>query len=208
MSLTTANTIQHSSESRNPAVTHGAVSYYLDRLVTTRVSQHTFVVRYGRPFDPDDPEHIERASTKYKSASGVWCIPNAFHLTGSDIIDMVKLLNSEIFNTATAISDMFERSAKADYEEVVAKRDFLNDYREMAKKYIGERLYTYNCQIDESMALRQPVNPKDWIPLQLALQCVLVGWCLDVAGTIGPVPGDGEALQRCYEKIRVRGKSF
>jgi len=149
---------------------------------------------------------LEIKATELSKAQAYTTKPDDF--PGLDIIDMVKLLNSEIFNTATAISDMFEGSAKAASEEVVGKRVFLDEYREMAKKCIGERLYAYNCQIDESMALRQPVNPKDWIPLQLALQCVLVGWCLYVAGTIGPVPGDGEALQRCYEKIRVRGKSF
>jgi hypothetical protein len=130
-------------------------------------------------------------------------------LPGSDIIDMVKLLNAEIFNTATAISDLFERSAKADYEETMAKREFFDVCRNVAKACIGEQLYVYNCQVDESMALRrQAANPEDWIPLQLALQCVLVGWCSYVAGNVGPIPGDGEALQRCYEKIRVRGEYF
>jgi hypothetical protein len=66
------------TENRNKAVAHGAVSYYLDHRVTTRVSKYTFGVRCGTPYDPDDPEHIERESTKYRSASGVWYIPNAF----------------------------------------------------------------------------------------------------------------------------------
>jgi len=62
----------------NKAVAHGAVSYYLDHRVTTRVSKYTFGVRCGKPFDPDDPEHVERESSKYRSASGIWYIPNAF----------------------------------------------------------------------------------------------------------------------------------
>jgi len=127
-------------------------------------------------------------------------------ISGSDVIGMVKLLNSEIFNTAKAISGLFERNKKADYDETFDKWEFFNDCMDIAKEYIGEKLYEYNCQVDGSMDLRNPINPQDWIPLELALQCILVGWCSYVAGTIGPVPGDGEALQRCYENIRVRGE--
>ncbi|KIM35028.1 hypothetical protein M413DRAFT_14776 [Hebeloma cylindrosporum] len=149
---------------------------------------------------------LEIKTTELSKAQAYTTKPD--DLPGSEIIDMVKLLNSEIFNTATAISDLFEKSAKASYEETSAKREFFNGCRDMAKECIGEALYVYNCQVDGSLASRrQAVNPEDWIPLQMALRCVLVGWCSYVAGTIGPVPGDGEALQRCYEKIRVRGDS-
>ena len=150
---------------------------------------------------------VEIKTTELSKAQAYTTKPD--DLPGSDIIDMVKLLNSEIFNTATAISDLFERSAKADYKETMAKREFFDVCRILANECIGKQLYVYNCQVDESMVLRrQAVNPEDWIPLQLALQCALVGWCSYVAGIIGPVPGDGEALQRCYEKIRVRGEHF
>lgn len=119
---------------------------------------------------------------------------------GPDYADMVKLLNSEIFNTATAISELFKRSAKADRDEIDDEWKFLGPCSEVAKGCIGEKLYVYNCQVDGSLGFREPVNPKNWIPLQLALQYVLVGWLS------GPVPGDGETLQCCYEMIRVRGK--
>ena len=112
-------------------------------------------------------------------------------------MDMVKLLNSEISNTATMIIDLFKRGAKSDRGEVDDEWKFLNLCSEVARGCVGEQLYVYNCQVDGSLDLREPVNPKNWIPLQLALQCVLAGWCLHVIG---------EALQKDHEKIRVRGK--
>ena len=110
---------------------------------------------------------------------------------------MVKRLNSEIFSTATTISDLFKGGAKADKDEIDDEWQFLGDCSEMAKRCIGEQLYVYNCQVDGSLGLREPVNPKNWIPLQLALQCVLVRWCSYVIG---------EAQHKDHEKIRVRGK--
>ncbi|KDR69812.1 hypothetical protein GALMADRAFT_910351 [Galerina marginata CBS 339.88] len=60
------------------AVAHGAVSYYLDHRVTTRVSKVTYGVPCSVPYDPTNDEHIKRASSKYRSAAGVWYIPGAF----------------------------------------------------------------------------------------------------------------------------------
>ena len=111
--------------------------------------------------------------------------------------DMVRRLNSEISNTATTIIDLFKRGAKAEKGEIEDEWQFFDDCSEMAEGCIGEKLYVYNCQVDGSLDLRGPVNPKNWIPLQLALQCVLVGWCSYVIG---------EALQRDHKKIPVRGK--
>jgi hypothetical protein len=120
---------------------------------------------------------------------------------GHGYTDMVKLLNSEIFNAATAISDLFKRSAKADKGEIYDEWKFLGGCSETAEECIGAQLYLYNSQVDGSLDLREPVNPKNWIPLQLALQCVLVGWCSYVIGT---VTRDGEVPQ----KGRVQGKYF
>jgi len=128
---------------------------------------------------------------------------------GYDYIDMVKLLNSEIFAMAAAIKNLFEGSDKADYNETFDNWEFFEDRSDIAKGCIGDHLYLYNCQIETSMGLReQAVNPKDWIPLQLALQCVLVGWCSYVVGISGPVPGGGEALKGRDETNRVQGECF
>ena len=122
-------------------------------------------------------------------------------------VDMVKLLNSEIFKMVTAIKNLFEGSGKADYNETLDNWQFFEDCGDIAKGCIGDHLYRYNCQIETSMSLReQAVNPKDWIPLQLALQFILVGWCSYVVGISGPVPGGGEALKGRNETNRVRGE--
>ncbi|PPQ91153.1 hypothetical protein CVT25_003058 [Psilocybe cyanescens] len=62
----------------NKAVAHGAVSYYVDHRVTTRVAKYTFGVPCGIPYNDENEEHIKRSSLKYQSASGAWYIPGAF----------------------------------------------------------------------------------------------------------------------------------
>ncbi|KAH9485819.1 Heat shock 70 kDa protein 12B [Psilocybe cubensis] len=62
----------------NKAVAHGAVSYYLDHRVTTRVAKYTYGIPCGIPYDEENEEHIQRSSMKYQSASGAWYIPGGF----------------------------------------------------------------------------------------------------------------------------------
>ncbi|KAJ3504521.1 hypothetical protein NLJ89_g7891 [Agrocybe chaxingu] len=62
----------------NKAVAHGAISYYLDHRVTTRVSKYTYGIPCDVPFDPSNAEHKKRESSKYQNASNKWYIPGAF----------------------------------------------------------------------------------------------------------------------------------
>jgi hypothetical protein len=145
---------------------------------------------------PGDHDHVDKVQTP----GGHDYVEKVQTSGDHGYADIVRRLNSEISNTATTIIDLFKRGAKADRGEIDDEWKFLDLCSEVAKGCIGEKLYVYNCQVDGSLELREPVNPKNWIPLQLALQCVLVGWFS------GPVPGDGKALQWCYEMIRDRGK--
>ncbi|KJA18138.1 hypothetical protein HYPSUDRAFT_45595 [Hypholoma sublateritium FD-334 SS-4] len=62
----------------NKTVSDGAISFYLDRFVRTRVSNFAYGVVCAPPYNSSIPDHRERRSTAYRSADGIWRIPDAF----------------------------------------------------------------------------------------------------------------------------------
>jgi hypothetical protein len=71
---------------RNKAVAEGAISYYIDRLVSTRVSRFTFGIEVTRAFDSADKEHLKRASQVYTAPSGHLRLQGVF----SEILGKVR----------------------------------------------------------------------------------------------------------------------
>jgi len=62
----------------NKAVADGAVSYYIDHLVSSRVARYTYGTECGVAFDPTDPEHQARRQTVAVGPSGMLYVPDAF----------------------------------------------------------------------------------------------------------------------------------
>jgi hypothetical protein len=62
----------------NKAVADGAVSFYIDHLVSSRVARATFGVEIYTPFNSNDPEHQARRHTRFIDAAGDPSIPNQF----------------------------------------------------------------------------------------------------------------------------------
>ena len=52
---------------RNKAVSDGAISFYLDHFVRTRVSKVTYGVFFSPEYDPSDPDHRSRSHNVYFS---------------------------------------------------------------------------------------------------------------------------------------------
>jgi len=65
---------------RNKAVAIGAVSYYVDHFVTTRISKFTYGVFGGTPYDSSNPEHVRRTHESYVDTMGVRRIPDHFRV--------------------------------------------------------------------------------------------------------------------------------
>jgi hypothetical protein len=63
---------------RGKAVADGAVSYYLDRLVSVRIARTTFGSKVNRRYKPSNPEHRRRASTVYTDIDDEQFVPNGF----------------------------------------------------------------------------------------------------------------------------------
>ncbi|KIL64018.1 hypothetical protein M378DRAFT_642370 [Amanita muscaria Koide BX008] len=62
----------------NKAVADGAVSYYVDRYVSARIAKYSYGVNVNIPFDPADPGHVRRKSTKFTDSDGKDRIPGIF----------------------------------------------------------------------------------------------------------------------------------
>lgn len=62
----------------NKAVADGAVSFYIDHLVKTRVAKVTYGIPVAIRYVSSRLDHIARKKTKILSFSGQWMLPNAF----------------------------------------------------------------------------------------------------------------------------------
>ena len=65
---------------RNKAVSDGAISFYLDHFVRTRVSKVTYGTNSIRSYDSSDPEHVTRQGKAFMSVSGSKRIGNLFSI--------------------------------------------------------------------------------------------------------------------------------
>ena len=84
---------------RNKAVSDGAISFYLDHFVRTRVSKLTYGDFCHIPYDPNDSSHTARVSKTFTSISGSRRISDYFDVilplvTYSMILFMVLLTDT------------------------------------------------------------------------------------------------------------------
>ena len=58
----------------------GAVSFYLDHFVRSRIAKVTYGVHMRNDFDSSDPEHLKRISTVYADADGILSVGKGFDI--------------------------------------------------------------------------------------------------------------------------------
>jgi len=63
---------------RNKAVSDGAISFYLDHFVRTRVSKLSYGTFCGTLYEETDPEHVKRKANTYTSLAGELLVNNYF----------------------------------------------------------------------------------------------------------------------------------
>jgi len=71
----------------NKAVAQGAVAFFLDAFVTSRMSRFKYGIRMTVTYNPYNVQHAERSSQATFMADGIKRLPNAF----STILDEVRL---------------------------------------------------------------------------------------------------------------------
>ncbi|KAG1746337.1 hypothetical protein EDB19DRAFT_1905800 [Suillus lakei] len=62
----------------NKAVADGAVLFYIDHLVSSRVARATYGIECFTPYDSQDPEHQVRQHKSFIDATGELCVPEYF----------------------------------------------------------------------------------------------------------------------------------
>ncbi|KAF4620993.1 hypothetical protein D9613_001112 [Agrocybe pediades] len=137
------------------AVSDGAISFYLDHYVNTRVSKVTYGNFCHIPFDANDPEHIQRASNTFTSISGNRRIKNSF--------DVILAKNTQVSETQE-----FRRSYVREYEKIMD--DFKTAtfnvwcYRGVVEepkwKDVDEGHYSKLCTIEVGDLSKLPLLPE------------------------------------------------
>jgi hypothetical protein len=95
----------------NKAVADGAVSFYIDHLVSSRVARATYGIEIYTQYDPQDLEHQARKDTKFIDAAGHQSIPNQFSSILMKVIRYNALIHSvhaDLFLQGTQVSELRE----------------------------------------------------------------------------------------------------
>ena len=79
---------------RNKAVSDGAISFYLDHFVRTRVSKVTYGVFVSTGYDPSVPDHRSRSHNVYTCNSGVERIGDFFDIVLPKVSFLIPFLKS------------------------------------------------------------------------------------------------------------------
>ncbi|KAG2015128.1 hypothetical protein CC2G_008423 [Coprinopsis cinerea AmutBmut pab1-1] len=93
---------------KNKAVADGALSFYLDHRVVSRVSRFTYGVNCHVPYNPRDEEHQIRSITSWFSASGNRRLPGFFSVILPKKITDVQ--NTQVSETKEFRRSYFEES--------------------------------------------------------------------------------------------------
>jgi hypothetical protein len=80
---------------RKKAVADGALSYYIDHFIPTRISKFTYGVSCSKPYQPGTTEHEQRISDKYQNADGRFFVGGCFE-TILPVVRVCYLIGSTI----------------------------------------------------------------------------------------------------------------
>ncbi|KIJ08849.1 hypothetical protein PAXINDRAFT_88277 [Paxillus involutus ATCC 200175] len=88
----------------NKAVADGAVSFYIDHLVTSRTSRFTYGTDGLHDYDPNLADHREREATQFVSPSGHIMLPEAFYpilIKGTQVSEQQEFRHSFVIKEAS-----------------------------------------------------------------------------------------------------------
>ncbi|KAF8161587.1 hypothetical protein B0H34DRAFT_701643 [Crassisporium funariophilum] len=122
--------------------------------------------------------------------------------SGAEIVTMVESLNAEIFQAAAFLAELLEdASVMATAEEQGnALQKYQTRMRDQTRHQIGSELFDH-------LATKSARVREDPLPLQLAIQTFICGWCTFMTRSFYPGKS-GEDLQRIYKHIWESGMSI
>ena len=129
-------------------------------------------------------------------------LTTADQYSGTDIINMVKGLNAEIFQAAAYMAELLEDPSTIAAEDD-RKKNMQKYVRsiEAARFEIGDSLFEYF--LDKGVDVRS-----DPLPMQLALQSILSRWCTFKAQRFCDNDEFDHTLKSLYQDIQGCGKSL
>ncbi|KAG2129869.1 uncharacterized protein EDB93DRAFT_1095170 [Suillus bovinus] len=125
----------------NKAVADGAVSYFIDHLVSSRVTRFTYGTECSVPFNPFDMEHRARQKQVFRSASGILALPRAF---SSILTKGTRVSEQQEFSETFAIRRYNQAACNQidvgimSYKGLLPKPDWMDTERNTSK--IAEKL--------------------------------------------------------------------
>ena len=80
---------------RSKAVSDGAISFYLDHFVRTRVSTVTYGTFCSKPYNSSDPEHVRRQDNTFTNPSGTKMINDMFDIILPKVCGLVVCMSQD-----------------------------------------------------------------------------------------------------------------
>ncbi|KAF9047806.1 hypothetical protein BJ165DRAFT_1403442 [Panaeolus papilionaceus] len=137
----------------NKAVSDGAISFYLDHFVRTRVSKLTYGNFCHIPFDPNAPDHQQRVSKTFISVSGNKRI--------SDSFDIILPKNTQVSETKEFRKSYFRESeSKSEFRSAsFSVWCYRGTVAEPKWKDVDTKNYTKLCTIEVDLS-HLPLQPR------------------------------------------------
>ena len=80
---------------RSKAVSDGAISFYLDHFVRTRVSAVTYGTFCSKPYNSSDPKHVRRQDNTFTNPSGTKMINDMFDIILPKVCGLVVCMSRD-----------------------------------------------------------------------------------------------------------------
>ncbi|TFK19368.1 hypothetical protein FA15DRAFT_674490 [Coprinopsis marcescibilis] len=126
----------------NKAVSDGAISFYLDHFVRTRVAKFTYGQFCTLKYNPQDPEHAQRSSDVFTSYAGEQRLSGSF--------DVILKKNTQIHETKEFREDYCRKSVDKAFFKSVPFRIFCYRGKNPNPKWQSDEpdKYTLLCTIE------------------------------------------------------------
>jgi len=114
---------------RNKAVSDGAISFYLDNYVRSRIAKVTYGLKVKRTYDVSNPEHVKRGSKAYTDVDGSLTLTDGFDPILSKVC--TEIANDDGISFSSCISEYTSFGNSGVQErllQVLQEVGFISDY--------------------------------------------------------------------------------
>jgi len=108
----------------NKAVADGAVSFFVDNLVSSRAARFTYGTHCNAVYDEHDPEHVSRRDVAFEGVTGYLEVPYAFE---SILKKGTEVLEEQEFKKPFMIEEFDLSHCGSIHVDIVAYRGMLSD---------------------------------------------------------------------------------